>query len=1164
MESKEFKEKKGLREFFLSTLSVDNSTSVFIITFIILLFGYWGYEDMPKEQFPEVSIPTIFVNTPYPGNSAVDIENLVTRPLEKEIGNISEVRKITSTSVQDFSNVVVEFNTDVDIDFASRKVKDAVDRAKGDLPKDLPTDPTVLDINLSELPILTINISGEYTNDELKSFAEYLQDEVEKLPEISSAEIKGAMDREMEILVHPFKMQSLKVSFADIENAVKAENITLSGGELVNDDFRRAVRVEGEFKDAEQLGNMIVKSEKNNPIYLKDIATVRFGYKERSSIARSDLLPVISLDVIKRKGENLLSASDQINEIVAHAQAKVFPSDLKISVFNDQSVNTRREVKNLENSIISGVILVVLVLLFFMGIRNSLFVGIAIPLSMLLGILVLYVAGITLNMVVLFGLILALGMLVDNGIVIVENIYRYRQEGYGAIEAAKYGAGEVAVPIIASTATTLAAFFPLAFWPGLMGSFMKYLPITLIAVLTSSLLVALIINPVLTATFMKVDERAQTPEGRRKKKINGLKAAGYIAALALVFHFFGKDPLRNLSAIAALVTLLNVFLLRPLSFAFQNSFLPRLESFYYGTGKWVLKKWNSLGVFLGTFLLLFLALALLAIKTPKVIFFPDTEPTFVNVFVELPLGTDIEKTDRVMLSLEKKVAFLMEKYGTVVESILSQIGENTSDPSGPPEPGSSPHKGRITVSFVPYSERDGISTWALMEEIRQELRGYPGVKIVVDKNSSGPPTGKPINIEVSGDDLEQLVELSEILVSDLKNLNIPGIEELKADVTIGKPELLVKIDREAARKYGVSTFSIAEAIRTAIYGKEISKYKMGEDEFPIFLRLENRFKEDVNDVMNQLITFRDPASGRISQVPISAVSNLEYTSTYSSVKRKEQKRMITVFSNVLDGYNANEIVEELKDYMATYQLPQGFSYTFTGEQEEQADATDFLGTALLIAIFSIFLIIVAQFNSILSPFIIMLSVLFSTIGVFLGLALTGSDIVIVMTGVGIISLAGVVVNNAIVLIDYTNLTIRRKREAMGLPNGTLPYGLVKQSIIEAGATRLRPVLLTAITTILGLIPLATGFNFDFFGLISNLDPNIYMGGESADFWSSMAWTVIYGLTFATFLTLIVVPVMYWLFYRLKYWTIGKLGGQSPETFDYSTVAKNQLTDNQGF
>lgn len=1151
MENKDITDKKSLREFWLSSISVENGTSVFLLTIMIFIFGYWAYDAMPKEQFPEVSFPTIFVNTPYPGNSAVDIENLITRPLEKEISTISEVKKVTSTSVQDFSSIVVEFDTDINIDFASRKVKDAVDRAMTDLPNDLPNDPVVLDINLSELPILTINLSGDYTNDELKGYAEYLEDEIEKLTEISGAEIKGSLDREMVILVDPFKMQSLKVTFTDIENAVNSENLTMSGGELVNDDFRRAVRVEGEFKNAEQLANMIVKSENNNPIYLKDIANVSFGYKDRTSISRSDLLPVVSLDVIKRQGENLLSASDKIKTILAYAQENVFPADLKVSVFNDQSVNTRREVSNLENSIISGVILVVLVLLFFMGIRNAMFVGIAIPLSMLLGILMLNLAGITLNMVVLFGLILALGMLVDNGIVIVENIYRYRQEGYSTMQAAKYGAGEVAVPIIASTATTLAAFLPLAFWPGLMGSFMKYLPITLIAVLTSSLLVALVINPVLTASFLKIDERAETAEGRWKKKVKGLKIAGILAGLSIVFHFLGYDSMRNFLGIGILITLLNVFILRPWAFKFQNTFLPRLEKSYFSFVKSVLHKYNSIWVFSGTFGLLIFALILIGLRAPKVVFFPDTEPTFVNAFVELPLGTDIEKTDRIMLVLEDKIVGLMSEYGTVVESILSQIGENTSDPSGPPEPGATPNKGRITVSFVPYSERDGISTWALMDTIRKSLRGYPGVEIVVDKNSSGPPTGKPINIEVSGDDLNELAVLSEKLVAYLKGFNIPGIEELKADVQIGKPELLVKVDRESARKYGLSTFAIADAVRTSIYGKEISKYKLGEDDYPIFVRLQDNYKEDVTDVMNQLITFRDPATGKFSQVPISAVSNLEYTSTFSSVKRKDQKRMITIFSNVLDGFNTNEIIEELKAEMEDYPLPPGFSYTFTGEQEEQAEASAFLGMALLISLFAIFLIIVTQFNSVISPFIIMLSVLFSTIGVFLGLVVTGADVVIVMTGVGIISLAGVVVNNAIVLIDYTNLTIKRKREELGLPDGTLPYHLVKESIIEAGATRLRPVLLTAITTILGLIPLAIGFNFDFFGLVNDLDPDIYIGGESADFWKSMAWTVIYGLTFATFLTLIVIPAMYWLFYRAKYYVIAKRGGNAPENYDYS-------------
>ncbi len=1150
---KDIKDKKGLREFGLSSLSVDNGTSVFLLTIMIFLFGYWAYDAMPKEQFPEVSFPTIFVNTPYPGNSAVDIENLVTRPLEKEISTISEVKKVTSTSVQDFSSIVVEFDTNIDIDFASRKVKDAVDRSMTDLPNDLPSDPLVMDINLAELPILTINLSGDYTNDELKGYAEYLEDEIEKLTEISGAEIKGSLDREMKIMVDPFKMQSLKVTFADIENAVNSENLTMSGGELVNDDFRRAVRVEGEFADADQLANMIVKSENNNPIHLKDIADVSFGYMDRTSISRSDLLPVVSVDVIKRSGENLLSASDKIKEILQYAQTNIFPADLKVSVFNDQSVNTRREVSNLENSIISGVILVVLVLLFFLGIRNAMFVGIAIPLSMLLGILMLNLAGITLNMVVLFGLILALGMLVDNGIVIVENIYRYRQEGYSTWQSAKFGAGEVAVPIIASTATTLAAFLPLAFWPGLMGSFMKYLPITLIAVLTSSLLVALVINPVLTAAFLKVDERAETAAGRWQKKVKGMKIAGIIIGIGLLAHLVGFPALRNLMGIAAFITLLNVFILRPWAFGFQNTFLPKLEHFYFNFVKGVLKKYNSIYIFGGTFVLLFLAIALIGIKSPKVVFFPDTEPTYVNAFVELPMGTDIEKTDKIMLSLEEKIIGLMSEYGTVVESILSQIGENTSDPSGPPEPGATPNKGRITVSFVPFSERDGVSTWDLMDTIRTSLKGYPGVKIIVDKNSDGPPTGKPINIEVTGDDLNELAVLSEDLVAYLKRLNIPGIEELQADVQIGKPELLVKVDRESARKYGLSTFAIADAVRTSIYGKEISQYKLGEDDYPVFVRLQDRYTEDVTDVMNQLITFRDPATGKFSQVPISAVSDLEYTSSFSSVKRKDQQRMITIFSNVLDGFNANEIIEELKIEMEEYPLPEGFSYTFTGEQEEQAEATAFLSMAMLIALFAIFLIIVAQFNSVISPFIIMLSVLFSTIGVFLGLAITGADIVIVMTGVGIISLAGVVVNNAIVLIDYTNLTIKRKREELGLPDGTLPYHLVKDSIIEAGATRLRPVLLTAITTVLGLIPLAIGFNFDFFGLVNNLDPDIFIGGESADFWSSMAWTVIYGLTFATFLTLIVIPAMYWLFYRAKYYFIAKSGGNAPETYDYNQV-----------
>ncbi len=1125
------KKKNSLREFSLSSLAVDNGTSVFILTLMIMIFGIQSYQNMPKEQFPEVDWPTVYINTPYFGNSAADIENLVTRPIEKELQSITGIKDIKSTSIQDYSVITAEFDADMDLDDAVRKVKDAVDVAKSELPSDLDQDPTVLDINLSEIPIMTVNISGDYSNDELRNFAEYMEDEIEKLDEISKVELKGALEREIQVDVDLIRMQSMELSFRDIENAIASENVTMSGGELVNNEFRRAIRVKGEFQNMEELENMIVKSENQMPIYLKDIATVTYGYQDRTSIARSDALPVISLDVIKRQGENLLDASDKIKVIVDEARAQL-PGDLKISLFNDQSVNTRNEVNNLENSIISGVILVVLVLLFFLGIRNALFVGLAIPLSMLMGIMFLSLTGVTMNIVVLFSLILALGLLVDNAIVVVENIYRYMQEGYNGWEAAKYGAGEVAMPIIASTATTLAAFLPLAFWPGIMGEFMKYLPITLIIVLTSSLFVALVINTVFTSRFMKVDERADDRAVRKRRQKNVLIGAGVMLGLAVIFYFTGFDAGRNLLAITAGITLLNWFVLRPGAFAFQNSFLPVLERFY---DKFVRAALRVPGVvFGGTFVLLFAAIALLAVNSPKLIFFPSAEPIYINVFVELPLGKDIEATNKVARKVEERIQKAVEPYSEIVEAVLTQIGENTSDPNSPPEPGASPHKARVTVSFVPANERDGISTFEVMEKVRESVRGIPGVKITVDKNADGPSAGKPINLEIQGEDIDKLAQISEDVIKYINSKNIPGIEELQADVKIGKPELIVNVDRDAARRYEVSTLDIANDIRTAVFGKEVSKFKEGEDEYPIYVRLDEEYRYDIDDLLNQKVTFRSPATGKIVQVPISAVADIEYTSTYSAIKRKDMDRVITIYSNVLEGYNANEIIEEMDQWMQRYPLPADFTYEFTGEQQQQAEDMSFLNLAFGIALFSIFLIIVAQFNSVASPFIIILSVLFSTIGVFLGYAFTGRDISVIFTGVGIISLAGVVVNNAIVLIDYINLLIKRRKEKMGYDmDKELGHEEMKEAIVLGGATRLRPVLLTAITTVLGLIPLAVGFNFNFFTLITDLDPQIFIGGDNTAIWGPMAWTVIYGLIFATFLTLVVVPVMFWLAYRLK-------------------------------
>ncbi|MEL6986824.1 MAG: efflux RND transporter permease subunit, partial [Bacteroidota bacterium] len=776
---------KELREFSLSSIAVDNSTSIFLLTMMIFFFGIFAYIRMPKEQYPDASMPTVYVNTPYFGNSAADIENLVSRPLEKEIMGITGIKDVNSTSMQDYSVITAEFEADLDIDDVVRKVKDAVDKAKSELPNDLTEDPTVLEVNFSEIPIVTVNISGDFTMDELRSYAEFLEDEIEDLSEISKVDIKGALEREVKVDLDLVRMQALQVTFQDVENAIASENMNMSGGEILNNDFRRAVRIVGEFENVEEMNDLIVKSENQRPIYLKDIGKVTFDFEDRTSYARSDQQPVVSLDVIKRSGGNLLDASDKIVALLAEAQEKHLPEDLKVSLFNDQSVNTRVQVASLQNSIVSGVILVVLVLLFFLGLRNSMFVGLAIPISMLTGILILFVNGTIMNIVVLFALILALGLLVDNAIVVVENIYRYMQNGYSGKMAAKYGAGEVAWPIIASTATTLAAFLPLAFWPGLMGEFMFYLPYTLIIVLASSLFVALVINPVFTARYMKVDKKVEDKRDRRTKLRNFMIGIVVMTLIAVGGHFAGIMWIRNLFGIVVIVSLVNYFLLRPSSFFFQNKVIPLLEKGYDKFIRRALKRYTPLSVFFGTILLLVGAIGLLGVKSPPVEFFPSADPIYINVFVELPMGKDIEATNVIMKDLEATIEKTVEKNDQIVEAVLSQIGENTSDPNSPPEPGVTPHKARLTVSFVPTEERGGISTKEIMEEIRENLVGYPGVQITVDKNADGPPTGKPINLELRGEDIDELAVLSEDVLKFINSKGIPGIEELKSDVTIG-------------------------------------------------------------------------------------------------------------------------------------------------------------------------------------------------------------------------------------------------------------------------------------------------------------------------------------------------------------------------------------------
>lgn len=1148
-----------LREFGLTTLSIQNRTTVFVLIAIITLSGISSYLSVPKEAFPEIVVPEIFVSTAYPGNSPTNMEKLVTRPLEKEINSISGIDEMTSTSVQGFSAIDIKFSFDVTPSEALRKVKDAVDKAKADpdFPTDLPADPSIMEMNFSELmPVMNINLSGDYRLQDLKKYAEYLEDEIEGLPQISKVDIRGISDKEVEIQVDHLRAQAMQVSFNDISGAIAAENLTISGGDLLMDGVRRSVQVEGDFTSTQELENVIIKAEGGDIVHLRDVAEVSFVEKERESYAREYTRPVVSLDVVKRAGENLLEASSAINAIIGHARQDVLPRNLGVSITNDQSDMTQTQLEELQNSIIFGVLLVVGVLLFFLGLRNALFVGVAIPLSMFMSFLILNALGVTFNTMVLFSLVLALGMLVDNGIVVVENVYRLMDEGYSPYDAARYGVGEVAWPIVASTATTLAAFLPLAMWPGLIGEFMSYLPMTLIIVLGSSLFVALVINPVLTSVLMRVGEESIN---RRRTHV----VSAVLVAVGLAFLALGATGFGNILVLAGVLTMLNTYALYPATRMFQNRFLPRLESAYERFLTYVLGGRRPWAFFFGTVGTLFLSIVLMGVLPPKVLFFPDNEPQYLNIFVSKPIGTDLESTNDVAKDVEMRVMEVLnrdvfkrpnpdtgEEESFIVNSVIGTVGNGTSDPNEGPQLGPTPHKARIVVNFVKFQDRRGLATGEVLSAIRNELKGYPDAEVVVTKNSDGPPQGAPINLELTGDDYDELLAASEDVLLYLRTKQYAGVEELKIDVDKRKPQMPVEIDREKARTYGLSTRDIGLTLRTALFGREVGTYKVGEDDYPINVRFAEEYRHSSDALMNQKVIFRSQSDGQIKEVPISAVATASRSTTFSAVKRKDMERVITITSNVLEGSNPTEIIANMEaDMQESLALPSNVRWAFTGQQEEQAKEMAFLSKALLIALFLIFLIIVSQFNSITTPFIIGFSVVFSLIGVLLGLVIFQMEFVIIMTMIGIISLAGVVVNNAIVLIDYTNLLRSRKREELGLGGDEfsmeatkLPFEEVNRAIIEGGKTRLRPVLLTAITTVLGLLPLAIGLNIDFVGLLTQYDPNIYVGGDNNVFWKPMSWAIIFGLTFATFLTLIIVPVMYWWIERTTY----KWAGRSVE------------------
>ncbi|OIQ16020.1 MAG: copper transporter [Flavobacterium sp. MedPE-SWcel] len=1139
--------KKIEKNFAISTWAINNKMTVYVITAILFLGGLLSYYSMPRENFPEIIETKIYVSSINPGNSAVDVEKLITKPLEEEFDNISGVTEITSNTLEDYSMILVEFDEDITVQDAKQKVKDEVDKVKADtewptLDGGAKVEPNVFDLNIAEeTPILNVNLTGDFTSEQLKEYAEYLEDRIERLPQIKEAAIRGAEDKEVEIAVDMYKMSSAMVSFDDIINAVKFENKTVSGGSVTSDGIKKNIRVIGEIDRPSQLEDIIVKKD-DGKVYLKDIATITFKEKERTTYAREYGQPVVMLDIKKRSGKNMVEAVDGTRQIIEEARANYFPKDLKVSYANDQSSRTITQVDDLVNNIIFGVLLVVIVLMFFLGLRNAMFVGIAIPLSMFMSYMILSALGITLNTMVLFALVMGLGMLVDNGIVVVENVYSLMSQGMSRKKAAIEGIGEIAWPIIASTATTLAAFFPLGLWPGTMGKFMIYFPMTLSIVLGSSLFVALIINAMFTSEFMKLEEGKMT----RKKMIRISLILGIIGALILAAGLSNGSGafkgIGNLMLFFVIMLWVYKYFLAKRMERFQNNGLVWLENKYKNFLDFALKGWRPRLFFIGTFLLLIFSFVAIGVSKPNVLFFPENQPNQIMVYIEFPEGTDIEKTNEFTKEVEKQVYAVANKYidgeeNYMIESAVAQVGQGAGNPQT--DGGSEsdmPHRGKITLTMREYKYRKGINSIDVMEEVRGAVKGYAGVSVIVEKDPAGPPAGYPINIEVTGENYTEMLIQAENLRDFINKKNIPGIEELKIDVNKQKPGIDVTVDIDKAGELGITSGKVGETLRRSIYGEKASTYKEGKDDYEINVRLEEAQRDNKDILYNQPITFRDQATGKLVQVPISAITTNKNTVTYNTIKRKNLKRVITVYSNVMGGYNGNEIVAKIQSELINYKMPNEITYAFTGEQEEQSNNMSFLVKALLIALGGIVLILVAQFNSISKPVIIMVSVLFSFGGVFWGMIISGDDFIIIMTMMGIISLAGIVVNNAIVLIDYTQLLIDRKLAEKGLADddkAMLTREEYREIVVEGGRSRLRPVLLTAITTILGLVPLAIGLNIDFFSLLIDYDPRIYIGGDNVIFWGPLAKTVIYGLIFATFLTLVIVPVMFFMLQKLK-------------------------------
>ncbi|MBC8424714.1 efflux RND transporter permease subunit [bacterium] len=1013
---------------------------VFAFMVIIIIVGMDSYLGLPRESTPDVKIPFVMVMTPYAGASPEDVENLVTRKLERELKGLSDLKEMISSSVEGMSSVFLEFNTDVEMSDALQKVRDRIDLAKPELPEDPREDLLIMEMSSSDWPIMQINLAADYDPSLLKEVGEDLQEEIEKVKGVLEVNLTGGVEHEVLVEVDPERLRFYNLGLVDVQDAIFLQNTTIPGGKLSLGMYDYQVNVPGEVDDAADIADFVVNLGAPSPVYIRDVADVSFGLKDRETISRVNGKDAVILAVKKRSGENIIHIADEIRVILVEWETRL-PPGTEITIVGDQSKDIRDMVTELENNIVSGLILVVAVLLLFLGFTNALFVGVAIPFSMLITFIVLRALGITLNMVVLFSLILALGMLVDNAIVIVENIFRHRSRGKDGDEAARFGAHQVSNAVVASTLTTVCAFGPMILWPGIMGEFMKYLPITVVITLLASLLVALVFNPVLCSRFMSV------PMENKGKPRLGERLIG-----------FGLKT-------------------------------------YEPTLRWAL---GHRGAVLTTMVVLLVAVFMLfGVFNSGMELFPDIDPRVAYVAIDAPSGTRIEISDVYTREVEAAVAEVPE-----LKAYTGQVGAENGAFSANQAPS---HKSLVTMEFIDIEDRTRASRESI-ENLRKRLSGFTGARLTIDKQEEGPPTGPPVNIEISGEDFYVLGELAEQVQERIRN--IEGLVDIKDDYDRDLPQIEVRQDVDKAGRFGLRTWDIAGTVRTALHGAETAKFRVGEDEYDIRVRLQQPFRNKVEDLENLHVFYEG------EQVPLSAFATTEFKSGLAAINRIDGERVVSISADAAAGYNSNALLMECRSVLADFPLPTGYSIDYTGETEDQQEAQAFLSDAFAIALMLIFVVLISQFSSVTVPLVIISSVVLSLIGVFTGLMIHRTPFGIIMTGVGVISLAGIVVNNAIVMLDYI-IQLRAR-------------GLAKtEAIIRAGMTRFRPVILTAITTILGLIPLTTGVSVNFANIFKgDWDHVLSIGGESSQWWGPMGIAVIWGLAVATFLTLIVVPVMY--------------------------------------